>query len=49
LGGGFGVRAPAGDRLAMRLQVAAERNFESDEFRASWDLGVMFGLSFFTK
>jgi len=49
LGGGFGVRVPAGDRLAMRLQAAAERNFESDEFRSSWDLGAMFGLSFFTK
>ncbi|HEU5310815.1 MAG TPA: hypothetical protein VFV24_05120, partial [Candidatus Eisenbacteria bacterium] len=48
LGGGFGVRVPAGDRLAMRLQASAERNFESDEFRASWDAGVMFGLSFFT-
>lgn len=49
LGGGFGVRIPAGDRLAVRLQAAVDRNFSNDDFLGSWDLGVMFGLSFFTR
>ena len=44
----LGVRIPAGDRFAVRLQGGVDKNFEGD-FIASTDVGAKIGLSFFTR
>lgn len=48
-GGGVGMKAALGDRSAFRLQASFARNFENDDFLGSWDLGLAFGYSFFTR
>jgi hypothetical protein len=43
-----GVRIPTGERMAVRLQLGIDRNFEGD-FSGSTDIGLKAGLSFFTR
>lgn len=47
--GTVGLRAPVGDRWAVRVEGVVSRNFNNDNFAGSWDLGPQIGLSFFTK
>lgn len=49
VGIGAGAKTRIGDRLALRYEAGATRQFESDSFAARWDLGLAFGVSFFSK
>ncbi len=46
--GGIGVKAPAGP-LAIRIEGHGGYSFENDDLASSIDLGVLFGISFFTN
>jgi len=46
---GVGVKLPAGDRLAVRLQALIGRAFETDDVLGSFDIGGRVGFSFFTR
>lgn len=48
-GGGIGVKIPAADRMALRLEANVLHGFESDEAASGTRLGLLFGLSFFTR
>ena len=49
LGAGIGAKTRIGDRLALRYEAGATRQFESEALAARWDLGLSLGISFFTK
>ncbi len=49
VGGGLGIKAPIGERLAVRLEGVSEYGFESDDVVASFGLGGLIGISFFTR
>ncbi len=49
VGGGLGLKAPIGERLAVRLEGVSEYGFESDDVVASLGLGGLLGISFFTR
>lgn len=49
LSGGIGVKVPIADRSAFRLQGVVTRNLDNSDFLGSWDLGIRFGYSFFTR
>jgi hypothetical protein len=45
----FGVKLPAGDQFAVRLEAQYVRAFESDDRLGSNIIGALVGFSFFTK
>jgi hypothetical protein len=49
LNGGLGVKLPIADRSAFRLHGVVTRNLDNSDFLGSWDLGIRFGYSFFTR
>jgi hypothetical protein len=46
---GGGVKLPAGERWAVRLQGVAARAFETDDLPANWELSVRAGVSLFSR
>jgi len=48
-GGALGVRLPMADRLDFRVEAGATRHFSNDDYLGSWDVGSLFGLSFYTQ
>lgn len=46
---GLGHRAAVADRLVIRLEVFYEHGFESEEFVGADNIGLLIGLSMFTK
>lgn len=48
LGWGLGVKIPAMEQLAIRMELAASRFIENDDFRARWDFAGLFGISLLT-
>ena len=46
---GLGVKLPMSDRLDFRVELGAKRNFSNDDYIGSWDVGSLFGLSFYTR
>jgi hypothetical protein len=49
VGGGFGVKLPATNQLAVRLEARFRHNFENDDFAGVSTITAVIGLSFFTK
>lgn len=46
---GIGAKLPASNRLALRLEASLGRAFENDDLPSSTNLGLLVGLSFFTR
>ncbi|MGH7657323.1 MAG: hypothetical protein ACREL6_03745, partial [Gemmatimonadales bacterium] len=49
LGGGVGVKIPAGERLAWRVEGNFNHAFESDNLGSSDVVGLLFGISYYTR
>jgi len=48
-GVGVGVKIPASNRLALRLEANATHGFETEDAGSGTAVGLLFGLSFFTR
>jgi hypothetical protein len=49
VGGGFGVRLPVANQLAVRLEGGFQHSFENDDFAGVSALTASVGLSFLTR
>jgi hypothetical protein len=49
LGGSGGIKLPAGDQFAVRLEAGVNRAFETDDMFGMWNIFGGFGFSFFTR
>ncbi len=49
LGGGFGVKVPVANQLAVRLEAGFQHSLENDDFNGMSTLTAAIGLSFFTR
>jgi len=49
IGGGLGVKIPAADRLALRLEANLRHGLESDDLPSGTALGLTIGFSFLTR
>jgi hypothetical protein len=48
-GGGFGVKLPVANQLAVRLEAGFQHAFENDDFSGGNSITGAVGLSFFTR